>query len=188
MVFVGKVFHQTVKSIFHQTVGFPIDTNCVPFRNDIFLYSHEVNFIQSLFSTGKKQVASRFNPTYRYIDDVLSINSHEIEYPAELKIKDTTERITSASYLQLLLSIGRDCLLHTSMYDKRNDFNFVITNFPFLKQGYLLIRLRSSFRFYGRYGDLILQYEVSFSRILNDTLELGQLYCLPNQSDFTPMS
>ena len=28
--------------------------------------------------------------------------------------------------------IGRDGQLHTSIYDKRDDFNFHITNFPFL--------------------------------------------------------
>ena len=49
-----------------------------------------------------------------------------------IEIKDTTESMTSASYLDLLLSIGRDGQLHTSIYDKRDDFNFHITNFPFL--------------------------------------------------------
>ena len=53
-------------------------------------------------------------------------------YPSELEIKDTTESNTSASYLDLLLSIGRDGQLHTSLYDKRDDFDFHITNFPFL--------------------------------------------------------
>ena len=138
-------------------------------------------------------------------------------YPAELEIKDTTESITSASYLDLLLSIGRDGQLHTSIYDKRDDFNFHITNFPFLssniptspaygvfisqliryaracssykcfilrarrlsskllKQGYLKERLKSSFRkFYGRNGDLIQQYEVTLSRMLNDILTFDQ--------------
>ena len=57
-----------------------------------------------------------------------------------------------------------------------------------LKQGYLAERLKSSFRkFYGRYGDLIQQYEVSLSRVLNDMLILDQ-QSLPNQSDFTPIS
>ena len=140
-------------------------------------------------------------------------------YPAELEIKDTTESTTSASYLDLLLSIGRDGQLHTSIYDKRDDFNFHITNFPFLssnipsspaygvfisqliryaracssyecfilrarrlsskllKQGYLVERLKSSFRkFYGRYGDLIEQYGVTLSRMLNDILTLDQLW------------
>ena len=43
-----------------------------------------------------------------------------------------TESNTFASYLDLLLSIGRDGQLRTSLYDKRHDFNFHITNFPFL--------------------------------------------------------
>ena len=46
--------------------------------------------IKDLSSTGRKQLASRFNFTYRYIDDVLSINNQEFEnnlgqmYPVEL--------------------------------------------------------------------------------------------------------
>ena len=53
-------------------------------------------------------------------------------YPVEPEIKDTAESNTSASYLDLLLSIGRDGQLHNSIYDKRDYFNFHITNCPFL--------------------------------------------------------
>ena len=134
-------------------------------------------------------------------------------YPVDLEIKDTTESNTSASHLDLLLSIGRNGQLHTSIYDKRDDFNFHITNFPFLssniptspaygvfisqliwytracssygcfilratrlsnkllEKGYVKARLKSSLRkFYGRYGDLIKQYEVSLTQMLNDIL------------------
>ena len=57
-----------------------------------------------------------------------------------------------------------------------------------LKQGYLVERLKSSFRkFYGRYGDLIPQYEVSLSRVLNDILTHDQKGLL-NRSDFLPIS
>ena len=52
-------------------------------------------------------------------------------YPPELEIEDTTESNTPVFYLDLLLSIGRDGQLCTSLYDKRDDFNFHITNFPF---------------------------------------------------------
>ena len=74
---------------------------------------------------------------YIKYNDVLSINNPDLDnnlgqmYPAELEIKDTTESNTSASYLDLLLSIESDGQLRTSLYDKR-DFNFHITNFPFL--------------------------------------------------------
>ena len=51
VVFAGKVFQQIV--------GIPMGTNCAPFLADIFLYSYEAEFIQSLLSTGRKQLASR---------------------------------------------------------------------------------------------------------------------------------
>ena len=50
-------------------------------------------------------------------------------YPPELEIKDTTESNTSASYFDLLLSFGKDGQLRTSLYDKRDDFNFHIKTF-----------------------------------------------------------
>ena len=62
------------------------------------------------------------------MDDVLSISNPDFEnylgqmYPAELEIKDTTESNASASYLSLLLSIGRYGQLRTSLNDKRDDF------------------------------------------------------------------
>ena len=53
-------------------------------------------------------------------------------YPVELEIKDKTESNTFTSSLDLLLSIGRDGQVHTSICDRRDDFNFHIRNFPFL--------------------------------------------------------
>ena len=106
VVFGGKVFQQIV--------GIPMGTNCAPLLADILLYSYEEEFIQSLLSPGKKKLASQFIYTYRHIDDVLSNNNPDFEnylgqmYPAELEIINTTESNTSASYLDLLLSIGRD--------------------------------------------------------------------------------
>ena len=48
----------------------------------------------------------------------------------ELEIKDTAESNTSASYINLLLSVRKDGQLHTSIYDKCGDFHS--TNFSFL--------------------------------------------------------
>ena len=132
-------------NVFQQTDNIPMGTNCAPLLTDIFLYSYEAEFIQSLLWTGKKQLASRFSLTYRYmyIDDVLSINNPKFEryvgqmYPAEIKTKDTTDNTTFASFLDLLLLIGRDGQIHTSFYDKRGDFNFYTTNFPFLSSNIL---------------------------------------------------
>ena len=53
-------------------------------------------------------------------------------YPAELEIKDTTDADHRASYLDLDLNYDRDKRLQVKLYDKRDDFNFNIVNFPFL--------------------------------------------------------
>ena len=58
--------------------------------------------------------------------------------PNELDINDTIERNTSASYLYLIMSIGWNGHLHTSIYDKRCDFNFHIATLPFLSSDFNL--------------------------------------------------
>ncbi|KAJ8314953.1 hypothetical protein KUTeg_007103 [Tegillarca granosa] len=61
--------------IFQQTIGIPVGTNCAPLLADLFLYSYESEFLQNLVKSGKKTVDKSFNYTYRYIDDVLSLNN-----------------------------------------------------------------------------------------------------------------
>ena len=61
--------------------------------------------ISYISTSGRKQLASRLKFTYRYIDDVLSINNPDFEnyldqmYPVEIEFKDTTESNPTASYL-----------------------------------------------------------------------------------------
>ena len=80
--------------------------------------------------------ARSFNLTYRYIDDVLSINNPSFAewipsiYPPELEIKETTESTCSTSFLDLHLEFDTSGHLSTKIYDKRDDFNFKIINFP----------------------------------------------------------
>jgi len=49
---------------------------------------------------------------------------------AELIVKDTTDSPILASYLDLYLE--HDINGTTKLYDKRDDFNFPIVNYPFL--------------------------------------------------------
>jgi hypothetical protein len=52
--------------------------------------------------------------------------------PIEFEIKDTTDADISASYLDLHLEIDSEGRSRTKLYDKRDDFNFPIVNFPFI--------------------------------------------------------
>jgi hypothetical protein len=86
----------------------------------------------------EKKLARSFNFTFRYIDDVLSLNNSRLGdfvdriYPIELEIKDTTNTDRSASNLDLHLEIDSEGRFRTQLYDKRDDFNFPIVNFPFI--------------------------------------------------------
>ena len=121
-----------------QVIGIPMGTNCAPLLADLFLHSYEYEFIIKKLKTDIS-VALRFNKIFRYIDDLLSINNcnfgdfvSEI-YPPELELKNTTVCRTETSYLDTKINIGKGTDgIKTSIYDKREDFNFKIVNFPYL--------------------------------------------------------
>ena len=52
-------------------------------------------------------------------------------YLTELELKDTTAGNTSASFLDILQSIGKDGQLCAFVFDKRDDLIIKTTNFPF---------------------------------------------------------
>ena len=80
-------------------------TNCAPLLADLMLYSYESEFLQKLVKDKKIHEARAFNFTYRYIDDVLSINNSRFAeflpliYPPEQEIKETTDTSSSTSFL-----------------------------------------------------------------------------------------
>jgi hypothetical protein len=99
--------------------------NCAPLLADLFLYSYEAELIQGLLKKNEKKLARSFNFTFRYIDDVLSLNNSRFgDLPIEIEIKDTTDTDTSTSYIDLHLEIDSEGRLRTKLYDKRDDFNF----------------------------------------------------------------
>ena len=135
---IDNIFVDFGGRIFQQTIGIPMGTNCAPLLADLFLYSYEADFIQNLIKEGNRNLAKKFNLTFRYIDDVLSLNNklfsdflHRI-YPPELEIKDTTDTLNAASYLDLHLERDENGKLSIRIYDKRDDFDFQIVNFPYL--------------------------------------------------------
>ena len=133
---IDNIFVSFGGTLFQQVVGIPMGTNCAPLLADLFLYSYESEFLQKLVKDKKIHEARAFNFTYKYIDDVLSINNSRFAeflpliYPPELEVKETTDTASSASFLDLYLEFDDSGQLSTKIYDKRDDFNFKIINFP----------------------------------------------------------
>ena len=111
---IDNIFVIFGERVFQQTVGIHMGTNCAPLLADLFLYSYKGEFIQGLFKKNEKNLARFFNFTFRYIDDVISLNNSrfcdlvDCIYPIELEIKDTTDTDRSASYLDLHLEIDSE--------------------------------------------------------------------------------
>ena len=77
------------------------------------------------------------NSTFRYLDDLLNIDNSYFEgmvnqiYPPELQLNKANTSDTEAPILDLHLSISNG-FVSSKIYDKRDDFDFDIVNFPFL--------------------------------------------------------
>ena len=60
---------------------------------------------------------------WKYVKDI---------YPSQFNVEKTNQSDNLASYLDLTFTIEKDGKLSTKLYDKRDDFDFHIVNFPYL--------------------------------------------------------
>ena len=133
--FIDNIFVMFGGCTFQQIVRISMGTNCVPLLAGLLLYSYEADLTQGLLNKNEKKPARSFNFTFRYIDDLLSLNNSRFvdfvdrTYPIALEIKDNTDTDMSASYLDLHLEIDSEGRLRTKLYDKRDDVIFPLRNF-----------------------------------------------------------
>ena len=114
-----------------------MDTKCAPLVADLFLFCYERDFMMSPFDDKQADVIDALKTTSRYLDDILNINNVYFDntvskiYPSKLQLNKTNDSDTKAAFSDLHLSISND-IISTKFYDKRDDFDFEIVNFPFL--------------------------------------------------------
>jgi hypothetical protein len=100
---IDNIFVSFGGALFQQVVGIPMGTNCASLLADLFVYSYESEFLQNLVKYKKIHEARAFNFTYKYIDDVLSINNPrfaEFVYLFEFCLKN----MRNCSLIQKILS------------------------------------------------------------------------------------
>lgn len=122
-------------------------TDCAPLLADLFLHYYEYTFMENLHKTNAF-LAKKFNNTFRYIDDLISQNNPNFGdyvsdiYPSELELKETSHELDKLitpnmqnplSYLDVLFYFDKNNHMCYKLYDKRDDFDFPIVNFPFME-------------------------------------------------------
>ena len=106
-------------------------TNCTPLVADLFLFCYERDFVKSLSRENQVDIIEAFNSTSKYLDDLLNIDNVYFEqmvdriFPAELKLNKANSSDSEAPCLDLNLSIANGTV-STTIYDKRDDFDFDI--------------------------------------------------------------
>ena len=93
--------------------------------------------MSNLQKSKRFDLIDKFNDTSRYLDDKFTIDNTEFAehipdiYPRELQLNKANTSDKETSFLDLSIKVvGSN--IHTSVYDKRNDFGFPIVNFPWL--------------------------------------------------------
>ena len=134
-----NVFIRFGSKLYRLIVGIPMGSNCAPLVADLFLLCYERDFMLSLSDNNQTDIIEAFNSTSRYLDDLFNIDNPYFEqkvgqiYPTELKLDKANSSDTKAPFSDLNFSITNG-LVSSKIYDRRDDFNFEIVNFPFLDE------------------------------------------------------
>ena len=118
-------------------MGIPICPNCTPLVADLFLFCYERDFMMSLSKEKQFEVIEAFSSKSRYLDDLLNINNKYFNgliiqmYPSELQLNKASSSEIETPFLDLHLSI-LDGFILCKIYDKCDDLDFEIVNFPYL--------------------------------------------------------
>ena len=137
IIFLDNIFIRFGSKLYRQIVGITMGTNCAPLVADLFLFCYERDFMLSLSDNNQADIIEAFNSTSRYLDDLLNIDNPYFEqmvgqiYPTELQLNKANSSDTEAPFLDLNLSITNG-IVSSKIFDKQDDFNFEIVNFPFL--------------------------------------------------------
>ena len=132
-----NIFIRFGTKLYRQSIGIPMGTNCAPLVADLFVFCYERDFMKSLLRENQADIIEAFNSTSRYLDDLLNIDNIyfdqlvDLIYPTELQLSRANSSDTEVPFLDLNLCISNGTV-STKIYDKRDDFDFDIVNFPFL--------------------------------------------------------
>ena len=121
--------------IFRQIIGIPMGSDPAPFMANLFLYHFESKWIRKL-KKENLQVARKFANTFRFIDDLLTVNDDNLFqqnfkdiYPAELQL-NLESTGNEVSFLDLhLTKVNRQ--VDIKLFDKRDNFPFSIVRLPY---------------------------------------------------------
>ena len=124
--------------VYKQVVGIPMGTSAAPHLANIYLHVYEYDYFIKLYEEGSKDKLAKMEHIFRYQDDLLSLNDDGLLesvlseiFPEEMIINKTNISRCKCNFLDLTISIFRG-KYYVKLYDKRNDYDFDVINYPYL--------------------------------------------------------
>jgi hypothetical protein len=121
---------------FKQTLGIPMGTDCAPYLANLYLYARESEWIAKNLKAKNWHLLKHFKYCSRYIDDLVVFNNdglmakHYKDIYGELRLSRESEENGHAAHFLEVDMLVETGFIHTSLYDKRDDFNFRVVTFP----------------------------------------------------------
>ena len=132
---VDNSFFKLGNKIYRQSVGIPMGIDPAPQMANLYLYYYESKYMEKLTADDYGK-AIKFNKTRRFIDDIGTINNDgllmkekENIYPKELIPNKENTNDKKCTFLDIAMNIVSNEVI-TKTYDKRDDYNFEIVNYP----------------------------------------------------------
>ena len=132
-----NIFVRFGNMVYKQVIGVPIGSDAGAEIANLLLFSYESDYIEKI-SKQDIGLARKFNLCFRYIDDLFVGNFPNFQehiykiYPRELAVNLASNNTRDIAYLDLRIKI-EDAGLDFSIYEKRDEFKFVIINFPYIE-------------------------------------------------------
>ena len=134
-----NIYVQFEGMVYQQIALISMGANCAPLIADLFLFCYETDSMSNLHKSKQYDLIDIFNDTSRYLDDIFTINNPEFEknYPWYISNGTSVEQSKYFRQRHFFLDLNIKVIssdVHTSVYDKRDDFGFPIANFPWLSR------------------------------------------------------
>ena len=175
-------------TLYRQKIGIPMGIDPAPQMANLYLYYYEAAYMEKL-TKENYGAARKFNFTSRFIDDLATLNNDgqlmkekEKIYPDELKLNLENPDDQHATFLDLNIAIEQT-KFNTKTYDKREDFNFDIVNFPDLAgniphraaYGVYISQIIRYARLCSRFEDFINCIQLLKSKLLKKNFNIQRL-------------
>ncbi len=118
-------------SVYKQTIGIPMGTNCAPEIANLVLYVYESEYIDELVANGNLIQAKKHRYSRRFIDDIITFGTDPIPMDkyGDLEYSEQTNEDGSVNFLGATIGLDNG-MMKITRFDKTTAWKFPVLKYP----------------------------------------------------------